>query len=491
LRRFRGALVLVLILAFMVTSTMARAEWIDDWFDEATYTGPTSFTGQKRGYATGGNLSLRWSPHNDYPVSVSLPRIKAGCGGIDVFMGGMSFANMPEYLTEKLQTLAAAAPAIAFEVALSVLNEQLSDKMDAIEKATDFLNSIQVNDCAISEAVVKDVSHALGKGLAAPTIKTGIETGASDLYQTMKNDINGTTVGQALAQVGAGDGSAKIATCPAEVKGLFSAPSVVQYLLNKNGYIDSDIVDFVRGLVGDVSMSPGGTVATSPAYIAPCPENKPGSSIEALIQENGYKRDITGGACQKITGITISGHTYDSISDWTGQMIALLVDKMKNKQSITPGSDLDKFVAMMPAPIYFAMQNAVLQQNDSNLEPAVMDMASKAVMWKIMSDLYSVIQTSMAKADEIMAKQKGGSDSIHCDVAPATQEAMAYYLEKIRDTVRLYQVAAQNDYQASLGQLEAMEQQNQRVIQAKAQLHRVLSNAFGESVAARVMESRS
>lgn len=39
------------------------------------------------GYITAGGMSGRVDVHNDYLMSVTLPKIRAGCGGIDMFLG--------------------------------------------------------------------------------------------------------------------------------------------------------------------------------------------------------------------------------------------------------------------------------------------------------------------------------------------------------------------------------------------------------------------
>src|SRR3546814_10637619 len=67
-----------------------------------SYTSPGSFEDQTRGYLTAVGMSGRVDVHNDYLMSLSLPKVKAGCGGIDMFLGGMSFLD-PDYLVQKLE----------------------------------------------------------------------------------------------------------------------------------------------------------------------------------------------------------------------------------------------------------------------------------------------------------------------------------------------------------------------------------------------------
>ncbi len=90
----RLSLVTISLLAACGTTAPAHAQsWAESWFDNVTYTSPGSFEDQTRGYVTAGGMSGRVDVHNDYLMSLSLPKVKAGCGGIDMFLGGMSFLD--------------------------------------------------------------------------------------------------------------------------------------------------------------------------------------------------------------------------------------------------------------------------------------------------------------------------------------------------------------------------------------------------------------
>ena len=106
---------------FLVAATSsapaAAQSWAEHWFDNVTYTSPGSFEDQARGYVTAGGFSGRVDVHNDYLMSITLPKVRAGCGGIDMFLGGMSFLD-PEYLVQKLESILQAAPAVAFQYLL-------------------------------------------------------------------------------------------------------------------------------------------------------------------------------------------------------------------------------------------------------------------------------------------------------------------------------------------------------------------------------------
>ena len=91
---------LALFALTILAPVIVSGAWVDDWITQKTTTSPNYFSGQQRGYYSGGSFSARWPNTTSYPLTVEIPRIKSGCGGIDMFMGGYSFMNK-DYLVSK------------------------------------------------------------------------------------------------------------------------------------------------------------------------------------------------------------------------------------------------------------------------------------------------------------------------------------------------------------------------------------------------------
>ena len=152
---YRLTLALSILVASCGQAAPAYAQgWAESWFDNVTYSSPGSFEDQTRGYVTAGGMSGRVDVHDDYLMSLTLPKVKAGCGGIDMFLGGMSFLD-PDYLVQKLETILQAAPAVAFQYLLETLDEKMGNIISKMEAATNYLNSIQVNDCRLANRMVQ------------------------------------------------------------------------------------------------------------------------------------------------------------------------------------------------------------------------------------------------------------------------------------------------------------------------------------------------
>ncbi len=157
--------ILIMAICLLLFPASPRAAWIDDWIQQKTTTSADYFEGQKRHYGTLGGFSARWQPSQDHLFSITPPKFKSGCGGIDVFLGGFSFLNA-DYLVQKLQNMMNAAPAVAFDMALNTLCSQCAKTLKALEAISDRLNQLQFDDCKATKAVIATIASGLTTGNA-------------------------------------------------------------------------------------------------------------------------------------------------------------------------------------------------------------------------------------------------------------------------------------------------------------------------------------
>jgi len=253
---------------FIAFSQSSPAEdWIADWFDSSISSGSEHYESQKRGFYSIGSYQARMNASRDYLVSTNLPRIRSGCGGIDLFAGGLSFLD-EEYLVEKFQNMITAAPAVAFDIALKVMSNQLSESMKSLESITGALNNLQLNDCAITKRVFTEVARDDGDVLggvlneidSGAALRTAVSKSWQDSQETVKSN-------EGKAQT---DLKKQIGGCSETIKTYFSEGSVLRKTLKKTGM--GDYHDLVRGLVGDVIIVDDENIPIT-KEITPCPHN--------------------------------------------------------------------------------------------------------------------------------------------------------------------------------------------------------------------------
>jgi conjugative transfer pilus assembly protein TraH len=149
----------LLLAAVLASSTSARADLGDDleaFFGDMNYanvTQPGVYEGQSAGYFTGGGLYVR-NPVREFDlVSIQMPRFRAGCGGIDMYLGGFSYIDS-EMFTELLRNIGENATGLAFMLALQVVSPQITESIAKINSwAQEYLLN-DINTCDAATALL-------------------------------------------------------------------------------------------------------------------------------------------------------------------------------------------------------------------------------------------------------------------------------------------------------------------------------------------------
>lgn len=144
-------------------------------FEQNTTT-PKVWQGQAAGYATGGGLYARASAKNVQLVSLQLPSLNAGCGGIDMFLGSFSFISKDEFI-QFAKAILSNSPGLFFDLALKTVTPQLASAKDFLQKLASDVNSSNMSSCQAGRAIVG--------GLWPAT-----QENASAVCQTIGNDSN-------------------------------------------------------------------------------------------------------------------------------------------------------------------------------------------------------------------------------------------------------------------------------------------------------------
>ncbi len=152
-------------------------------------TAPGVFESQRRGVISGGSVVVRNRIMNENLVSMVPPSFQAGCGGIDMFAGSLSFVNADQFV-QLLRSVAANAKGYAFQLALSAMCEKCSQHMETLQKKIQQLNEYFGNSCQMAQGVVNDTLAAFGKkGQTEASMLSSLK-GAGDIF-TSWSESNG------------------------------------------------------------------------------------------------------------------------------------------------------------------------------------------------------------------------------------------------------------------------------------------------------------
>lgn len=159
----------VLVLSVLAFSSVANADvnadlnkFFNDLGGGSNYTSPAVMQGQSAGYLTGGAFFARMPTRNIQLISITLPSVSAGCGGIDAYLGAFSFINS-EQLQAMAKMIMSNAIGYAFDLALETTCPQCKMVMDKLQAMANDINNLNISTCQAAQALVGGLT---GKRLA-------------------------------------------------------------------------------------------------------------------------------------------------------------------------------------------------------------------------------------------------------------------------------------------------------------------------------------
>lgn len=485
--RKKSAISLAMAILLAASSAWSGG-WVDDWIQQKSSTSPGSYEGAKRGYYTGGSFSARWPNNNDYLVSASLPKMKSGCGGIDMFLGGFSFLNT-DYLVQKLQNILAAAPAAAFDIALKTLAPQVSDTINTLEAIVDRLNNLQINDCKAAKALVATaaspfssiMSDSVNAEMKSAQTDFMVSSGASDFYQGVSKSF------ESLQQTWSGNkpgapnqvsqaASGSTAGCPSELLSIFGGGSVLENLASKKG-MSSTHAKLIRGFIGDVIIkNPSSTNSTySSRYIPPCDPNQ---DFGTFLTGGAQGRDSSGGACTAITD------TNANLINYVSTNMAAIANKIQNKTALSPPEVA--FLNATPMSVALILKNAVATNTTGEVIGKLSDITAKAFAYYMLADLVGRSNELQQLAQHVRSAQKenkSGASPASCQMS-ILEGGMALVGELAKNSNELL-MRSRSEYANATQEINSIELTMQNLKRFDDTLFDEVSKRFGKGVAMR------
>lgn len=151
--RIRQIVAVMLIFALGVSEVKASS--LDDalgWMYMMTTTEPYAYQSQRRMGFVGGSVMARTPIKSVNVISFAPPRLDAGCGGIDLFLGSFSFINKDQFI-QLLRAIAANAVGLAFKAALHAISPTLEAIISKLETLINNMNRTLRNSCSIAQNI--------------------------------------------------------------------------------------------------------------------------------------------------------------------------------------------------------------------------------------------------------------------------------------------------------------------------------------------------
>lgn len=148
------------IAAILCVTGTAQADVTDDLNDffnklggGANFSDSGIIKGQGAGYMVGGSFFMRTPVRNIQLISITLPSINAGCGGIDAYLGAFSYINSAQLKAYGKQILSNAV-GYAFDLALEVTCPQCRSVMNFLQSLANDVNSLNISTCHAAQGIV-------------------------------------------------------------------------------------------------------------------------------------------------------------------------------------------------------------------------------------------------------------------------------------------------------------------------------------------------
>ncbi|VAW82989.1 hypothetical protein MNBD_GAMMA12-3111 [hydrothermal vent metagenome] len=119
-------------------------------------TRPGVYKGQSAGYYTGGSLYLRTANRKTRLLSISPPSFKAGCGGIDAYLGSFSMINSDQ-LVAAAKNIGANTISYAFFLAIGKICQDCKDGMQTLQRWANSLNQANIDGCNTAKWAVSSM----------------------------------------------------------------------------------------------------------------------------------------------------------------------------------------------------------------------------------------------------------------------------------------------------------------------------------------------
>ncbi len=134
-------------------SAMSMQELFDSINAQGNVSNPAVLQGQTMNLYTGGSLFMRMPKRTYNLASATPPSWNAGCGGIDLFMGGFSFINKEQFVG-MLRNIGSNALGYGFKLAIQNLCPTCDNVMQALQATAQQVNRLNIDSCESAKGIV-------------------------------------------------------------------------------------------------------------------------------------------------------------------------------------------------------------------------------------------------------------------------------------------------------------------------------------------------
>ncbi|EOU8107994.1 conjugal transfer pilus assembly protein TraH, partial [Escherichia coli] len=336
---------LVLCAALLTVTPAASADVNSDmnqFFNKLGFasntTQPGVWQGQAAGYAYGGSLYARTQVKNVQLISMTLPDINAGCGGIDAYLGSFSFIN-GEQLQRFVKQIMSNAAGYFFDLALQTTVPEIKTAKDFVQKMASDINSMNLSSCQAAQGIIGGLFPRTQ--VSQQKVCQDI-AGESNIFADWAASRQGCTVG------GKSD-SVRDKASDKDKERVTKNINIMWNALSKNRMFDGnkELKEFVMTLTGSLVFGPNGE-------ITPLSARTTDRSIIRAMMEGGTAKIYHCNDSDKCLKVVADTPVTISRDNALKSQITKLLASIQNKAvSDTPLDDKEKgFISSTTIPVF-------------------------------------------------------------------------------------------------------------------------------------------
>jgi conjugative transfer pilus assembly protein TraH len=380
----------LLPLTFLMSSPSVFADVgsdLDHFFNGIGYASNTTklqaFESQASGFFGGGSLYTR-TPVRQYElVTLDMPDYRAGCAGIDLFTGSLSYIS-GDKLTNLGKQIMTNGGAYAVDVMLATTVPELKQVRDFLQTTVQKINQSSINSCEMAQNLV---------GGVWPKTVASQEKVCNDQRRMGQQGLGHDYVSAHMACAGDGFHEAieSASKDDKRKKEVVINKNLIWAILKENAFLNSDteLSELVMSLTGTVIIDKDAKVTEVPSMA-----NQTGL-IHALLgtpgsHESTIWRCDEESLCLHVHQGSITISEAHSLSGRIRSMIESINQKLKDDTKLNPAET--GFLEMTSLPV----MKFLLVLNSTHYGNAAVDMESYATL--IASDLLQQYLSSLLQS---------------------------------------------------------------------------------------------
>lgn len=369
---------------------------------------PQVWQGQAAGYATGGSLYARTQVKTVQLVSMSLPDINAGCGGIDAYLGSFSYINSDQLQRFAKQIMSNAA-GYFFDLALQTTVPEIKTAKDFLQKMASDINSMNLSSCQAAQGIVGGL---FPRTQVSQTKVCQDIAGESNMFADWAASRQGCTVGGSLDKVRDKAGKE-------DEERITKNINIIWHSLGKNGMFsgNKELREFIMTLTGTLIFDEKGN-------ITPLPARTTDRDIIKAVMEGGTARIYHCNDSEKCLKVAADATVTISEKNALKNQIKDILSSIQNKAATdTALTDKEKgFISGTTIPVFKYLVDPMMLGVSDSLVYQLTDYIGYDILLQYIQEMVQQARAMMATGNYDQAV----IDSINNNLNEATRQIASF-----------------------------------------------------------------